>query len=276
MRHLNYSHLLEINEKYSFLNDIKYFVETGTYQGGTIENLHNYFFELHSIELNKQNYDLCIQKFLNTKKIKLYNNNSINILSTIIKNINSRTLYFLDAHYSCNDKTISSRGNEDVPILKELEIIINNDINDSIIIINNYRLFGKNKCKETANTDWSKIILTNINNILKLENIEKQFLLPSSLTIKKNDKYIIFLKKRKLEIVENEIVENEIEENEIEENEIEEEKLDLIFYKNGYMYNNEFKSSLISQNRDYLGQLLRMRDQLNLNIIDKREIEYNQ
>ena len=74
MRHLNYSHLVEINEKYSFLNDIKYFVETGTYQGGTISNLHNYFFELHSIELNKQNYDLCLHKFLNTKKIKLYNN----------------------------------------------------------------------------------------------------------------------------------------------------------------------------------------------------------
>ena len=41
------------------------------------------------------------------------------------------------------------------------------------------------------------------------------------------------------------------------------------------MYNNEFKSSSISQNRDYLGQLLKMRNELSLNIIDKREESYN-
>ena len=32
MRHLNYSHILEIDNKYKFINNINYLVETGTYK----------------------------------------------------------------------------------------------------------------------------------------------------------------------------------------------------------------------------------------------------
>lgn len=297
MRHLNESHLLEINNIYPFLNNIKYFVETGTYKGGTLNNLSNFFYELHSIELNNNNFNYCRNQFINNNKIKLYNDDSTNILSSIIKNINSEIVYFLDAHYNSN--TNSSKGKYDVNILSELEIIKNNDFRKSIIIINNFRLFGLSKSKETADTDWSEITLNNIINKLDIKNIDKHFLLPSSKLIKKNDKYIIFLKSREHlqhnivnHVVENvieeslnkiELSEESLEENLIEENndielvnDIEEEnKLDdLIFYKNGYFYKDTFKSSLVSQNREYLEQLLKMKDKLSLNVIDKRNINY--
>ena len=248
MRHLNETHLLEINNIYPFLNNIKYFVETGTYKGGTINNLSNFFYELHSIELNNNNFNYCRNQFINNNKIKLYNDDSTNILSSIIKNINSEIVYFLDAHYNSN--TNSSKGKYDVNILSELDIIKNNDYRKSIIIINNFRLFGLEKSKETADTDWSEITLNNIINKLDIKNIDKHFLLPSSKLIK-NDKYIIFLKSREHlqhnivnHVVENVIEEsfNELSEESLEENndielvnDIEEEnKLDdLIFIKMG-------------------------------------------
>ena len=207
MRHLNYSHLVEINNQYKFLDNIDYLIETGSYKGGTISNLSNYIKYIYSIELNKYNHDICTKNFQNSN-IKLYNCDSVSILGKIIDEVDSRIIYFLDAHYSNNNKIICSKGLVDVPILDELKIIIKKDLRNSIIIINNFRLFGTSSSEENGFTDWTNITLDNIINIIGNINIEAQFLLPSSKT-KKNDKYIIILKNR----LENKKIENNLDNN---------------------------------------------------------------
>jgi len=142
-------------------------VETGTYEGATVFNLYEFFNKIYTIELNKRSYDYCINKSKNLgiDNIKFYHGQSQDILPNLIQNELSNLdscIFFLDAHYTKNDYGLTSKGDIDVPVCLEVEIITQLFKKKCIIIIDDTRALGKSCSKETAYADWSSITHDNI------------------------------------------------------------------------------------------------------------------
>ena len=171
------------------------FIETGTYQGDTILPLEINFQELHTIEI-KEDFFLNVRKKYNStlenkkKKINFHLGDSSIILTKICPKINNNAIFFLDGHWSSGN---TGRGNKDCPIYEELESIMLHHSHNSIIIIDDCRLFGKGPHNGNCKENWEEI---NIKNILKIVNsrIENHYFAPSELDEK--DRLIIFLKQK--------------------------------------------------------------------------------
>lgn len=114
------------------------FVETGTYFGNTAETAKNVFSEVHTIELSLDLFMQAQRKFLKSKNVFVYRGDSPVVLQEILPEISGRILFYLDGHYSGDD---SARSDVNTPILKELSTIRAANKDQSIILINDMRLF---------------------------------------------------------------------------------------------------------------------------------------
>jgi len=77
-------------------------------------------------------------KLAHILKIKIYYGDSALILPKLIKKINSRSLFWLDAHHSMG---ITSKGTTETPILKELKSISRDKIKNHVILVDDARDF---------------------------------------------------------------------------------------------------------------------------------------
>jgi len=138
------------------LNDIiteynsKYFVETGTYMGYGVEYAAKYKFkEIYSIELMKDFYDTCCDKFKLDSRIKLYNGTSVEKLSEILQDNNlGATIFWLDAHlpksHFGSGKQSNYKKDKDIliPLEEEIKIIVNGkDVSKDVFIIEDLRIY---------------------------------------------------------------------------------------------------------------------------------------
>jgi hypothetical protein len=145
-RFINNDKLFHINKIEKILAakelfDIDTFIETGTYLGVTTNYVKNYFKRLFSIELSKILADEARQYFINKKHIEILQGDSGLLIEKIIKNNNSKKLFWLDAHYSAGI-TEASTDFGHTPISKELDIVLNNWVHNSVILIDDARLFN--------------------------------------------------------------------------------------------------------------------------------------
>ena len=175
------------------------YIETGTYLGDGIKCVLNNYEKIHSIELSAKWYDHNVEQFKHFGHVNMYLGNSKKILPEILDNIHEPITIFLDAHYSGGTTAF---GDEEVPLLFELEILKNRKYND-IIIIDDCRLLGRTGvCGRGPNDpiypamtyDWSNIREKNIVDLLKdefvlLKNENHQF------TDGAEDQFIIIVKK---------------------------------------------------------------------------------
>lgn len=115
-------------------------VETGTYLGDTTEKMAAHFKHVHTIELSNELYECAKNRFASNKNIHCYQGDSAVVLPTILKKLKSKTVFFLDAHFSMGQTV---QGDENTPILTELDLIKKAGITDSIIIIDDMRMFYK-------------------------------------------------------------------------------------------------------------------------------------
>ena len=118
-------------------------------------------------------------------------------MNNIINNFNENdsVVFFLDGHVTNNNSGFTGKGIKDVPVMEELNSIYNNFKGDGIIIIDDTRLFNKNKSKETADADWSDINLQNILKNFKEDRILKYlFVKGGGLQKEDNDRLIIKFK----------------------------------------------------------------------------------
>ncbi|MCK9273393.1 hypothetical protein M0P65_07695 [Candidatus Gracilibacteria bacterium] len=120
-------------------NNLKNIIETGTYLGDMIAATKKIFTKIDSIELNQELYQEAVKRFRKEPHIKIWNGDSYLILAEIIKDTKQPTLFWLDAHYSGGITAKSEFG--DTPINKELEVIFSNWQKDSVILIDDSRLF---------------------------------------------------------------------------------------------------------------------------------------
>jgi hypothetical protein len=132
------------NLKSNFYNLTKttktlHYIETGTYLGNGIRDVLNNYDNIHSIELSKKWYDYNIEQFKDNKNVKIHLGDSKKVLPELLDTIHEPITIFLDAHYS---GATTEFGDEETPLLFELEILKNRKYDD-IIIIDDCRLLGK-------------------------------------------------------------------------------------------------------------------------------------
>lgn len=120
------------------------FVETGSYQGNTIQlALDCGFEEVRSVELNESNYNRCVERFKNYTNVKLYFGESEVLFSEMIKDITEPITFWLDSHYSgCGDTYVTSKGRSFSSIVSELQTIKNHPIKNHTILIDDIRDAG--------------------------------------------------------------------------------------------------------------------------------------
>lgn len=157
------------------------FIETGTHLGHTAFEMAKYMKIVDTIEIKKDLYDYCnnIKQQHNIHNVNLYLGDSSVILDDILSKYKQECIFFLDGYYSHG---ATGRGDKDVPLLEELKLINKNHNFNSIIIIDDARLFGTK-----MDEDWSDVTLDKIVNCFDKGRIYSSFLY--------EDRYNIFLQK---------------------------------------------------------------------------------
>lgn len=145
-----------VRELLKYTND--YFIETGTYQGDTIEIIKNSkkYKNIYSVELSDVFYYNCVTRFINDNNIKIFKGNSRYDLIKIIHNINSNITFWLDGHWS----GVANVGcDKDLlcPVLYELDQIKNHHLKTHTIIIDDIRLMDGSHFEVTTEQIIKKI-----------------------------------------------------------------------------------------------------------------------
>lgn len=119
--------------------DVRSFVETGTYLGDTLAQLHADFASLHSIELNRDYHARAVARFAGQPKIHLINADSASGLQHVLRDLPAEpALIWLDAHYSGGD---TARGQSNTPVTSELRAILAHPKRSDLILIDDLRYF---------------------------------------------------------------------------------------------------------------------------------------
>ena len=115
-----------------YLNPV--FIETGSYEGHGIQHAINAgFYKIYSIEILPLYFNYCYDKFQKYNNVHLILGDSSVVLWDLLKNINDRITFWLDAHLSGLPSVDSC------PLLNELEIIGKHYIKNHTILIDDLR-----------------------------------------------------------------------------------------------------------------------------------------
>lgn len=118
---------------------LQVFVESGTYDGGTLAALRRSFKQLHSIELSPYFYQQAMNRFAADDRITIWLGDSGVVLGEVLKRIHQPTLFWLDGHYSGG---ATARGIESTPIKHELAHIAEHEhVGQHVVVIDDARLF---------------------------------------------------------------------------------------------------------------------------------------
>ncbi len=129
------------------------FVETGTFNGDTIELVKDSFPEIYSIEISSEHYKKACIRFAGYPHIRLIEGNSATTLSNLFntKLIHKSVLFFLDAHW-CVAEDHSGLQSQ-CPLLEEI-ISIRNLNEKSMILIDDARLFTSSPLEPHNIDNW--------------------------------------------------------------------------------------------------------------------------
>lgn len=132
-------------------HNIRTIIETGTHKGVTTKYFAKFGIDVHSTEIDKYRFEEA-QKFLaKHKNVNLHLGDSIKTMPIVLVGSNRPILFFLDAHN--NKQNI-------YPILDELNIIAEYGCSNSVIIIHDFKVPGKDFGFDSWNNgqlDWDFI-----------------------------------------------------------------------------------------------------------------------
>lgn len=164
---------MEIVKQFFVKNKCKIFVETGTYLGETTESLSGLAKKVYTIELSEELWAKACEKFKNQNHVVCLKGDSTQILIEVLKQIDSKPLFWLDGHYSSG---ITAKGDKDTPINEELLVIYNSKIRDAVILIDDARCFGVEKdyptiedLRKKVESLWGNVEFENKNDIISIK-----------------------------------------------------------------------------------------------------------
>jgi len=134
-----YSPTHDLIKKVQSVNDIKIFVETGTFIGNTLIGLHQYFQKLYSIELDKGIYRLAKKRLLEYTNVEIVHGDSAKQLPRILNSISEPAIFWLDAHYSSG---VTGLGELQTPVMRELKSIFDHPVKKHHILIDDVKDFN--------------------------------------------------------------------------------------------------------------------------------------
>lgn len=149
------------------------FIETGTYRGDTIWLALecDKFKRIHSIELNKELYDIAVATFRHKHNVKIWHGDSAECIMNVQQQLGpGPATYWLDAHASGPLAGGKSGG---TPVLDELRLIRDfakhlNELCTDTIFIDDRRLFGS--------AEWSGVTEEQALEVLKEINPDYRIL----------------------------------------------------------------------------------------------------
>ena len=118
--------------------DCKYFVETGTFKGGSVQMALDHGYEqVFSNEIFEIRYNKCMERFKDNDNVNLWLGDSYDTFPDMMKRIDKKSCFWLDAH---------GEGGG-VPTFAELDEIKDNSIKNHTIIIDDIPEYFKGKDK---------------------------------------------------------------------------------------------------------------------------------
>jgi hypothetical protein len=138
--------ILQLKTKFS----IEEFVETGTFKGNTSIWASKNFTSVKTIENSEVIYNKTSKRLASYQNIQCYFGNSAGVLDKAI-DMNKVQIFWLDAHW-CGGDTFGTE--EECPLIEELEVIKQKAHPDSIILIDDARLFMAPPPLPHNSKDW--------------------------------------------------------------------------------------------------------------------------
>lgn len=111
---------------------VRTLIETGTYQGAMVESSKSVFKKIYSVELSRDLFESASKRFASDEVVTLLQGDSADVLPKLLKSVDERCIFWLDAHYSGGN---TAQGQVMTPIFDELERIFEHRIKDHIILI---------------------------------------------------------------------------------------------------------------------------------------------
>lgn len=110
------------------------FIETGTCYGRSVEaSIEVGFKDIRSVEAHTDRYEHCRQKFEGRNFVKLWCGESVACLPTMISDLKTPALFWLDAHPS-GAESYEREGQSDI-LKQELGIIHSHSVKNHVILI---------------------------------------------------------------------------------------------------------------------------------------------
>jgi hypothetical protein len=117
--------------------EVNYFIETGTYYGGTAKWASEIFDQVFTIEYSKTLFAETKQKYNHLSNIQFLLGDSRQELEKLINQLDNPSIFWLDAHWS-GGKTYGQ--NDQCPLIEEIKVL-NRSRFDNFIFIDDARLF---------------------------------------------------------------------------------------------------------------------------------------
>lgn len=117
------------------------FIETGTYLGVTTNRCSPLFKEIYTVELDKKLANKAKSFLSRNKNTEVLEGDALEQLPKLLKREHVKNvLIFLDGHFSGRD---TACGNLPEPAIEELKIIAQHKDKINAVLIDDFRLFGK-------------------------------------------------------------------------------------------------------------------------------------
>ncbi len=114
-------------------------IETGTWQGATVEAMRDQFEQIYTIELDQELWEQATVRFSQYSHVHTVHGDSGEVLASILPKISARCLFWLDGHFSGSD---TAHGKSNTPIVKELAAIQAHHIKDHVILVDDVRCYN--------------------------------------------------------------------------------------------------------------------------------------
>ena len=146
---------------------LRILVETGTYHGDMVEALRRDFERVFSIELGEDLHRRAVARFLKVRNVRLVQGDSAAKLPEIVAELDRPALFWLDGHYSAG---ITARGDEDTPVFKELDAILQAPDLGHVIVIDDARDFGTDPAYPTLEQIRERVLARWPDRVFCVEN----------------------------------------------------------------------------------------------------------